>query len=243
MIIIMDGNRFNFLEDFNFEEDMESYRDDDLSSYIGAFTGESDLDREESFNIKEIQDSILRDRLGYGKLGYNTYDKVKNIPHKDADGNWVSGGDTAKFGETTGGVTGALGRYLYKKLPGRLGEVVGSGVSSAGKAISKAAPMAGVVTGPYGMYSGGKEMLSDDSTGTKKVGGALQVAGGAGATAAGGAAALAALTGTAAANFWNPIGWGSAIAALVGGGLGFFGGDESSGGGGNFRGIHEKWMG
>jgi hypothetical protein len=111
-----------------------------------------------------------------------------------------------------------LGGKLTQKVAKPISTALTSG---AAKAVGTAA---GIVGGGYAVAQGIKDIAGVGDE-VDKASAAMSTAGGAASAAAGGAAAVAALTGTAAANFWNPVGWVAGALAV----------------GGTLLGLSKKW--
>ena len=100
-------------------------------------------------------------------------------------------------------------KNLVKPITAKTGEIL---TSKGAKLVGGVASVAG---GALTAAQGIEEMVEGDSPG-EQAGGGMQAAGGVGTAAAGGAAIVSALSGNAAANFWNPVGWVSAALAVGG---------------------------
>ena len=101
-----------------------------------------------------------------------------------------------------------ISKTLAPKLTEKVGEKVGEkiGEKVGEKAASIGAKGLGGVAPGIGIATGARDLLSHDATTAERVGGAASIASG--------AAGIAALTSTAAANFWNPVGWAAGAVAI-----------------------------
>lgn len=226
-------NRFNFSQQ-------------GAAPYLDAFTGDSDKKREKSFNINEIRDIKRGRNQELGSLGINTYGRGNRLSEgaqaaAAKESGRVAGSRMADLATKyswggTGGLAGEVGRLLYKKLPGKLGEVVGSGAYGALKGLDYASGAIGPAASLYGAYSGAKGAFDDDNTAVSRAGHGL------GAVGSTGSAILGTMAALGSANAWNPLGWGLLAASGFGGLLGALGGKNSKGSQAQMRGIHNKYM-
>ncbi len=101
---------------------------------------------------------------------------------------------------------------MTKKITGTASKALGS---TAAKAVGQTAS---VVTGAMTAVEGVQELSGTQKDAVGTAASAMKVIGGAAGAAAGAAGGLALMTGVAAANFWNPVGW-VAGALAIGGSL------------------------
>jgi hypothetical protein len=156
-----------------------------------------------------------------GQLGKLT-DKIKPLAKAGKDtviGSIKSTPQLAKTKETIESIekVGAKVKDTMKPLTNKLGAVKKGANKVLGSKLAKGVGQAAqVVTGGLTALEGTRELLGSKGDEADKVGSGMKIAGGIGGAAAGAAALTAGITGVAAANFWNPIGWVAGALAIGG---------------------------
>lgn len=168
----------------------------------GGLTAVSD-DTKDAVTLTD--NKITRGAVNLAKKG------VKTVAKKSFDAIKA----TPEFKPTVEAIEG-IGRSIDKAVP--IAKKTGGAVSKALKSpLAKGVGQAAnVVTGAMTAVEGAREIAGVSKSSADTAGSAMKVAGGTLGAAAGVATGVAALTGVAAANFWNPVGWVAGALAIGG---------------------------